>query len=207
MSLLTGRAVGSFESTWETDLRRIREQGAAEYLRLLEESDLGEGFWNVALPQELNTPSKRSPAFQTYLAARVSSGGRGFLSKSIGVSHMIEGHGDLHHIVPKNHLIKNGFPKQGDYNQVANFALTETPVNIAISDHPPQEYMRWIEEQISTGQLRLGEITDRDDLRRNLKENAMPDFLAEITAKNYPQFLEARRKLMANMIRDYYENL
>jgi hypothetical protein len=108
MTLLTGRAVGSFESTWETDLRRIEEQGTAEYLHLIETSELGESFWEVALPQELVSPSKRSPAFQIFLAALVSKGARGFLSKSINVAQMIEGHGDMHHIVPKNHLIKNG---------------------------------------------------------------------------------------------------
>lgn len=207
LTLLTGRAVGSFESTWETDLRRIREQGAAEYLRVLEESDLSDGFWNVALPQELNTPSKRSPIFQTYLAARVRDGGRGFLSKSVNVAHMIEGRGDLHHIVPKNHLIKNGFPKQGDYNQVANFALTETPINITIKDRPPAEYMGWVSNQISTGELRLGEITSQADLEANLAENAMPDFISEVTAESYQAFLQARRKLMAAMIQKYYENL
>uniref|UniRef100_UPI0031F7B196 hypothetical protein n=1 Tax=Natronospira elongata TaxID=3110268 RepID=UPI0031F7B196 len=207
LSLLTGRATGSFESTWETDLRRIKEQGAEEYLRVLEESELGDGYWNVALPQELNTPSKRSPVFQIYLAARVSKGGRGFLSKSTGVAHMIEGHGDLHHIVPKNHLIKNGFPKQGDYNQVANFALTETPINIRIKDCPPKEYMAWMSEQISTGVMQLGEITDEADLENNLRENAIPGFISDVTADNYLEFLEARRHLMAEMIREYYEAL
>uniref|UniRef100_UPI0025C4883B GmrSD restriction endonuclease domain-containing protein n=1 Tax=Desulfonatronospira sp. TaxID=1962951 RepID=UPI0025C4883B len=207
LTLLSGRAVGGFEATWETDLRRIREAGAERYLGMLEESELGDGFWNVALPQELNTPSKRNPAFQTYLAARVYTGGRGFLSKSINVALMIEGHGDLHHIVPKNHLIKNGFPKQDDYNQVANFALTETPINIAIKDHPPKEYMAWVDDQISTGELRLGEITDKADLDANLAENAIPDFIGEVTAGNYREFLEERRKLMAALIRRYYEAL
>jgi hypothetical protein len=207
MTLLTGRAVGSFESTWETDLRRIEEQGAAEYLHLIETSELGEGFWEVALPQELVSPSKRSPAFQIFLAALVSKGARGFLSKSINVAQMIEGHGDMHHIVPKNHLIKNGYPKQGDYNQVANFALTETPINIAIKDHPPKEYMAWLDGQIGTGTLKLGEITQRDDLVTNLAENAIPEFIHEVTAENYPAFLEARRQLMAQMIRDYYLSL
>lgn len=207
MTLLTGRAVGSFESTWETDLRRIEEQGAAEYLHLIETSELGEGFWEVALPQELVSPSKRSPAFQIFLAALVSKGARGFLSKSINVAQMIEGHGDMHHIVPKNHLIKNGYPKQGDYNQVANFVLTETPINIAIKDHPPKEYMAWLDGQIGTGTLKLGEITQRDDLVTNLAENAIPEFIHEVTAENYPAFLEARRQLMAQMIRDYYLSL
>lgn len=207
MTLLTGRAVGSFESTWETDLRRIEEQGAAEYLRLIETSELGEGFWDVALPQELVSPSKRSPAFQIFLAARVSKSARGFLSKSINVAQMIEGHGDMHHIVPKNHLIKNGYPKQGDYNQVANFALTETPINIAIKDHPPKEYMAWLSRQVDTGELKIGEITQAEELEANLTENAIPTFINEVSADNYPEFLEARRKLMAQMIRDYYEAL
>lgn len=207
MTLLTGRAVGSFESTWETDLRHIKEQGAAEHLRVIEASELGEGFWEVALVQQLISPSRRTPAFQVYLAARVSKGGRGFLSKSIKAAQMIEGHGDMHHLVPKNHLIKQGFPKQNDYNQVANFALTETPINITIKDHPPREYMRWIDEQIQTDQLKLGEITDPADLNANLAENAIPNFIGDVSAANYPEFLQARRKLMANMIRSYYETL
>ena len=207
MTLLTGRAVGSFESTWETDLRRIEEQGAAEYLRLIETSELGEGFWEVALPQELVSPSKRSPVFQIFLAALVSKGARGFLSKSINVTQMIEGHGDMHHIVPKNHLVKNGYPKQGDYNQVANFALTETAINIAIKDHPPREYMQWLARQVDTGDLKIGEIIQQTDLEANLVENAIPPFIHEVTAENYQQFLEARRKLMARKIREYYEAL
>jgi hypothetical protein len=32
--------------------------------------------------------------------------------------------GDIHHIVPKDCLRKNGSPDRADYNQVANFALT-----------------------------------------------------------------------------------
>lgn len=207
MSLLTGRAVGSFESIWETDLRRIEEHGASEYLAMLEHSELSEGFWTSALPQMLVTPSSRSPAFQTYLAARVHHGGRGFLSKSIGVGHMIEGHGDIHHIVPKNHLVRNGFPKAADYNQVANFALTETPINIAIKDYPPCEYMQWVDEQTRTGQLRLGEIADPDDLAKNLAENAIPEFIREVSAENYDKFLQERRRLMADMIWQYYEAL
>lgn len=207
MTLLTGRAVDSFESTWETDLRRIAEQGPNEYLKLIEKSELGEGFWEVALPQKLVTPSKRSPAFQIFLAALVSKGARGFLSKSINVTQMIEGHGDMHHIVPKNHLIKNDYPKQDDYNQVANFVLTETAINIAIKDHPPKEYMSWITAQINSGELLLGEIISHNDLEANLEENAIPAFINEVSSDNYFAFLEARRKLIAQKIREYYESL
>lgn len=51
---------------------------------------------------------------------------RGFLSKSITVAAMHQQSGDINHIVPKDYLQKNGFPDHGDYNQVANVALTET---------------------------------------------------------------------------------
>ena len=51
------------------------------------------------------------------------------------------------------------------------------------------------------------ESTWETDLEANLAENAIPDFIGEVTAENYQEFLEARRKLMAGMIREYYEGL
>ncbi len=42
MSMLTGRHSGSFESTWEQDIRRIGEQGAATYLRQVEDAELSD---------------------------------------------------------------------------------------------------------------------------------------------------------------------
>ena len=85
---------------------------------------LTDGFWEVALPAALETTSTASPFFQTFLAAQVATGVRGFLSKSITVAAMHQQSGDIHHIVPKDCLRKNGSPDRADYNQVANFALT-----------------------------------------------------------------------------------
>lgn len=51
------------------------------------------------------------------------------------------------------------------------------------------------------------ESTWETDLEANLAENAIPDFIGEVTAQNYQEFLDARRKLMAAMIREYYEAL
>ncbi len=53
LTLLTGRSTGSFETVWELDIRRIAQQGAASYLKQLEEAELSDGFWNVALPNAL----------------------------------------------------------------------------------------------------------------------------------------------------------
>lgn len=204
MSMLTGRHSGSFESTWEQDIRRIGEQGAANYLKQVEESELSDAFWAVTLPAALETTSTISPFFQTFLAAQVTTNARGFLSKGITVAAMHQQSGDIHHIVPKDYLQKNGYPDRGDYNQVANFVLTETSINISISNKPPTTYMAEVGTQIETGVLTLGEITDADDLARNLEENAIPADLPTVEAGSYREFLVDRRKLMASAIRDYY---
>lgn len=207
MSMLTGRHSGSFESTWEQDIRRISTVGAAAYLKQIEESELTDGFWNVSLPNSLETTSTSSPYLQTFLAAQVASGARGFLSRSITVKAMHEQSGDIHHVVPKDYLVKNGFPDRSDYNQVANFALTETSINISIGNRPPTEYMAIVAEQIEFGVLALGELTDGIDFERNLTENAIPSHLATVTAGSYPEFLVERRRLMASTIRSYFEGL
>lgn len=204
MSMLTGRHSGSFESTWEQDIRRIGEQGAAAYLAQLEDAELSDAFWDVSLPAALETTSTASPFFQTFLAAQVTTQARGFLSKAITVAAMHEQSGDIHHIVPKDYLQKNGFPDRGDYNQVANYVMAETSINISISNKPPAIYMDEVESQIGSGVLRLGEITDADDLSRNLAENAVPAWVGEVDAERYRDFLTERRKLMAARIKAYY---
>lgn len=207
MSMLTQRHSGSFESTWEQDIRRIGAVGAAAYLKQIEESELTDGFWSVALPAALETTSTSSPFFQVFLAAQVATGKRGFLSRSITVAAMHQQAGDIHHIVPKDYLRNNGFPDRGDYNQVGNFALTETSINISISNKPPATYMDAVRTQIDTGTLTIGEIVDAADLKKNLEENAVPDDIFALTAVSYPGFLDRRRRLMAEVIRTYFDQL
>jgi hypothetical protein len=207
MSMLTGRHSGSFETTWEQDMRRIATSGAAAYLKQIEESELSDAFWSVRLPSNLETTSTVSPYFQTFLASQVASGARGFLSKSITVAAMHQHSGDIHHIVPKDYLQKNGFADRADYNQVANYALTETSINISISNKSPMTYMAEVQQQLDDGTLRLGEITSSDDLAANLTENAIPETIAELMAGSYPEFLEQRRHLMAETIHRYYDRL
>lgn len=207
ISMLTARHSGSFESRWEQDMRRIRAIGAAAYLKQIEESELTDDFWSAALPLALDTTSAASPFFQTFLAAQVSSSARGFLSKAVTVAAMHQQSGDIHHIVPKDYLQKNGYPDRSDYNQVANFALTETAINISIGNKPPTKYMAEILEQIESGDLRLGEITTLEDLQDNLRENAIPQDVQDVASANYPEFLEHRRRLMAESIRTYFEQL
>lgn len=207
MSMLTARASGSFETRFEQDIRRIRELGAAEYLKVIEDSDLSDAFWDVGLPQALDTSSSRSPYFRTFLASQVQTKARGFLSEHITVSQMLSGRGDIHHIFPKDYLEKSGIKDRSEKNQVANFALTETAINIALSNHAPAEYMAMVDEQIATGTRRIGEIVDGESCDRSLRENAVPASVRSATASDYGDFLAERRLLMSHAIRDYYRAL
>ncbi|UWF77559.1 GmrSD restriction endonuclease domain-containing protein [Microbacterium neungamense] len=207
MSTLTGRYTGSFETAFEADIRRIEEVGARQALADIEASQLADNYWDVALPMEMKTSSVRSPYFLTFLAAQSHTGARGFLSKNVTITSMIEEMGDVHHIVPKNYLVKNGINDRSDYNQIANYALTETPINIAIKDRAPADYMSIVDEQIDTGVMRLGEITSHDELTSNFAANAVPESLRTTTADSYQEFLAERRVLMARVIRDYYRGL
>lgn len=44
-------------------------------------------------------------------------------------------------------------------------------------------------------------------LDENLKENCIPNNIFEMTVENYDDFLQERRKLMAKLIQEYYDNL
>lgn len=207
MSMLTGRHSGSFETQFEQDVRRVRELGAAEYLASIEESELGDGFWEAGLPLNLLTSSTRSPYFKVFLAAQVKTGAKGFLSKHINVSGMLEGMGDIHHLFPKDYLAKNGITDRSEINQIANYVMAETAINIKVSNKPPAEYMAIMREQVASRILTIGEITDAVDLEESLRQNAIPELLEAGTFADYETFLSERRALMSATIREYYRSL
>lgn len=207
LTVLTNRASGSFETTFEADMKRIAQSNAAEVLKHLESTELSDAFWEVELPSLLNTSSIRSPYFQTFLASQVAAGAKGFLSKDISVQAMLEQRGDIHHLVPKEYLRTHGVNDRQDYNQVANFSLTETPINIRIGKRSPADYMGEVEAQIAGGPNTLGEIASREQLLANLAANAVPATIASVTSVDYESFLQQRRILMAAAIRKYYDRL
>ena len=136
MSLLTGRYSGSAETTIDADIRRIEEMGPAAYLIELEKAQLASAFWDAALPQALNSSSSNNPQFKVLLAAQVKANDKGFLSRDITVTDLLLNRGDYHHVFPKEYLKGMSLTK-GKYNQVANFAVTQTEINIAIGKKAP----------------------------------------------------------------------
>ena len=206
LSTLTGRYASSPETQMDKDLRAISTKGFLQFFKEAEEANLGETFWNVRLVQNLDTASINSPAFSTYLAAQIFFNDRSLLSSSTTVSHLINT-GDVHHIFPKKYLQQNGLDERSLYNQVANYTYLDSTVNIAIGKKAPTEYFTEALKQCKDGKARVGLILNEDDFWANLKANCVPKSVLNMKAEDYTEFLNERRKLMAQKIRSYYESL
>ncbi|MCB1202085.1 MAG: DUF262 domain-containing protein [Leptospiraceae bacterium] len=206
MSTLTGRYTGSPESQYDQDIRRIHETSAEQLLNNIEEASLSDGFWNAGLPQSMDTSVATSPAFNIYLAAQVYANDKGFLSKDITVRDLLTHKGDVHHLFPKNYLKKGGLAR-GKYNQIANYVLMQSEINIAIRDRAPKEYFSDLMKQISTGKGKFGAIIEAAELEKNLNSHCIPVGMETKEFADYDNFLKERRKLMSTKIKDYYFKL
>lgn len=208
MSILTQRYTSSPESMFDYDIRRLNEaESIEEYIKQEEERQLHETFWNNILVEKFNTSVTSSPFWKTFLIAQIKLGDRGFLSQGIKVQHMIEDRGDIHHIFPKDYLMKNGIANKQMYNQIANFVMLQTEINIKVSNKSPNEYMGQVIEQCNGQENVYGLISNMEDLNKNLEENAVPKEFINMTFENYQEFLAKRRVLMANKIKDFYYSL
>lgn len=206
MSILTGRYSGSPESVFNTDIQRIDEFGFKQYLIDVEKATLSNAFWTAGLPQQMNTSVASSPYFGVYLASQVFSNDKGFLSKDITVRDLITHKGDIHHIFPKNYLKKNGLSRSR-YNQIANYVIMQSEINIKIGDKAPVKYFFELLQQCINGVGDYGAITDKDSLNNNFKMHCIPENMEEKSFDHYELFLIERRKLMALKIRDFYRKL
>ena len=207
LSMLTGRYSGSAESAIDYDIKRFTEQDPEAFLKTTETGELSDAFWNTVLVQRLDTSVASSPYFLVFLMAQVKKNARGFLSKQITVQSLIEQRGDIHHIFPKKYLQKNGVDARKDYNQIANYVYTQSETNIKIKDDAPCEYMARMKQQVAGEGTYYGGITDMDDLRANLAENCVPEAIMDMDIFDYQVFLDTRRTMMAQYIREYYESL
>jgi hypothetical protein len=206
MSVLRGRYTGSPETAFDFDIRQVEARGLAAYADSVLENELPESFWTGMLPQLMDTSSGQSPYFLAYQAAQVKLGDKGFLSRDITVLDLLMNRSDVHHVYPKKHLKSQGLSR-GRYNQIANFVLAQSEINIAIGDKPPEKYFKDLAEQVDGGRKKYGGITDETDLRANLRASCIPESMLDGTIPDYDDFLEERRKLMALKIKIWFEAL
>lgn len=207
MSTLTSRYIGSPETVMDRDMRNIAEKGFLNFLDEVEASSLSETFWTVTLPQNLETSSVNSPAFNTFVAAQINLNCNSMLMNGTKIADLITISGDVHHIFPKSYLKNNGITSQTKYNQVANYTYLDTQVNKAISDDAPEVYFAKVKQQCKDKQVVLGNVSDEEVLHSNLAENCIPSNIDKMDVSTYDDFLIERRKMMAALIEKYYKRL
>ena len=200
---LTGRYTGSAESALEADLVRVRDlttpEAFTDALAKIISSTLTSDFWDITLPTALETSSTRTPAWHAYIAAQNRRGARVLFSDQRLWDAMDPSLGgtrksvEAHHLFPKAWLAKNGVTERKQINQVANLAHLEWPDNASIGATGPAEYVPTLREHFS-------DVTWEGMYR----EHALP---LGWESMKYVDFLEERRKGMAQVIRLGFEAL
>lgn len=206
MSILRGRYTGSPETAFDFDIRQIAARGLATYTESVVENELPASFWTGMLPQLMDTSSSKSPYFLAYQAAQVRTLDKGFLSRDITVQDLLMNRTDVHHVYPKKHLKAQGLAR-GRYNQIGNFVLAQSEINIAIGDKPPERYFGELAKQCAGGTKKYGGITDPKQMRANLRMNCVPEAMLEGPIPDYEEFLSERRKLMALKMKSWFQAL
>lgn len=200
---LTGRYTSSPESVMDADLNRVGAlSDAAAFARVLRDamtSELTNDFWTITLPAALESSASRSPEVFAYVAAQNRLSAPVLFSHK-KVSDLLDPSVkatkkslERHHLFPRAWLEAQGETDLKVINQLANFALLEWPENISISDEPPSDYVPKLRKR----------FTD-DDWSRMHECHALPDGWESLS---YADFLGARRRLMAAIIRRGFEGL
>lgn len=203
MAHTTGRYTSSPESIIEADFRRIdgltQGDGTAfcdELDRIVRANFTGD-YWDISLPNRLDTSSSNSPVLYAYWAAlnlhdaellfsdlRI----RELLDPAVTAPRSIE----RHHLFPKGFLQKEG-ASRARQNQIANMAFLDWPDNAKISDESPAVY--WPE---------MTRSVNPDRLTEQMRWHALPMGWETL---EYGDFLDQRRKLIAKVVRSGFEKL
>lgn len=203
MAALTGRYSSSPESQIESDLARLRGLTTpAQFVDALDtvvDDTLTSDFWSITLPNALATSSARSPALFAYYAALNLLDARVLLSQ-MRVNELFDpairaarASMERHHLFPKAYLKAQGIDGTARINQIANMAFVEWPKNTAISGDDPAVYWPAYSQALPAVEL-----------DRQMSWHALPSGWHEL---DYDAFLQARRRLMARVVRDGYERL
>lgn len=206
MSVLRGRYSGSPESQFDFDIRQISARGVVDYVNSVVPNELPDSFWTGMLPQFMDTSSINSPYFLCFKAAQVKLGDKGFLSRDITVTDLLLNRADIHHVYPKQHLKGQGVSR-GTYNQIANYVVAQSEINIAIGAKSPGVYFGELAVQLNGGAMKYGGITAKDELAANLRMNCIPTSMLDGNIPEFDIFLEERRKLMALKIQSWFNTL
>lgn len=202
-SSLTGRYTSSPETVMDGDLNRLRGVTDAQtFIGILDElisNQLTGDYWTTTLPAALISSSARNPELFAYIAAQNRLNAPVLFSHK-KVSDLLDPSIktkkkalERHHLFPRAWLESQGTEDRTLINQMANYALLEWPDNLDISADAPFDYVPDIRTRFS-----------QDEWHRMHDLHALPQGWELM---DYPDFLVARRKLMANIVRRGFETL
>jgi len=203
MATLTGRYTGSPEARFEQDMALLRGANRADdFVRILDEqisAVLTKDYWEVTLPNELETAAARNTAQFAYYAALCLLEARVLYSK-MKVSELLDPTTkakktalERHHLFPRKYLQRIGVREKRLINQVANYALVEWSDNIKISDRAPRDYVPELEKRFAS-----------DELQQMYDWHGLPSNWYEL---DYEDFLKERRRRIALIIKSGFERL
>ena len=173
----------------------------------MEQAELSDSFWDVALVQRLETTATNSPFISVFWAAQIYNADDSLFSKGSKISNLISTMGDVHHIFPKAYLIAKGINDKLKYNQVANYTYFDSTINKIVGDKSPDVYFSEIFQQIENREIIVGNLKTEQEYDENLLQNCIPKEVRNMTFENYDDFLAKRRILMARKIKNYYKSL
>ncbi|MDE0701428.1 MAG: DUF262 domain-containing protein [Acidimicrobiaceae bacterium] len=204
MSHTTGRYTGSHETQIEADLGRLTAhadgggRAFCEELDRLVRATFTNDYWDISLPNRLDTSSARTPVLSAYLAALNLLDAealfsdlrlRDLLDPAVTAPRSVE----RHHLFPRAYLAAMGITGVRNVNAIANMAYLDWPDNADISADDPLMY--W---PAMTSEL------DPDRLERQSYWHALPVGWEQL---DYTTFLERRRTLLARVVRDGFNTL
>jgi len=200
---MVSRYTGSFESLMEQDLSRLRDIHSSNefvaYLNKIIDETLTDDYWEITLPNELNTSSARTPVLFAYYASLNLLNAQVLFSE-IRIPELLDptikskkAPIERHHLFPKGYLKKMGINERRITNTLANYALVEWSDNIEISDNAPFEYVPKYEKRFSTKVL-----------NQMYYWHALPKNWYNL---DYGEFVQDRQKRIAKVIRKGFEKL
>lgn len=202
MSAITYFYTGSTESEVERQFADLRNVYTAdefiEYLEKTISSRFTDDYFNLTLPNELNTSSAIAPVWYGYIASQIVLNNPMLFSTSALTTYLLPGTSgtknaiDKHHIFPKNYLTQIGYTTDRDRNQAANFTYLDYVTNIDISDDAPELYIERYKEKLG------------DEYSKHCENHALPE---NFETMDYMEFLNERRNLMAQIIKKAYLRL
>lgn len=204
MAHTTGRYTSSPESAIESDLNRISrlEDGdEAAFCRELDRivrSNFTGDYWQISLPNALDSSAARSPVLFAYWAA-LNIIDAELLFSNVRVKDLIDQGAapkkgiERHHLFPKAHLRANGVTAQVSINSIANMAFIDWPENLEIGASDPKDY--W--PQMTAGM-------SKDQIERQSYQHALPVGWDQLS---YETFLERRRLRISQVVKDGFEQL